>query len=57
MSSNPEVDSLVPLRSYSSESERPWSEPAAVEAPAVQPEPGYLAPTEAPISQPAVASP
>ena len=57
MSSNPEVDSVVPLRSYSGESERPWSEPAPVEAPAVQPETAYPAPIEAPISQAAVAQP
>ncbi len=38
MSSNPEVDGLVSLRPYSVGPEGPWSQPAPVLAPAIQPE-------------------
>jgi hypothetical protein len=57
MSSETEFDSLVPLRSYPGGSEASWSEPAPVEAPAVQPETAYPAPTETSVLQPAVVQP
>ncbi len=53
MSSNPDVDGLVPLRGYAGGAEANWSEPAAAEAnPVSQPETGYLVPTPAPAAQP-----
>jgi hypothetical protein len=57
MSSNSEFDSLVPLRSYPGGSEASWSEPAPVQAPALQPEMAYPAPAETSLLQPAVVQP
>ena len=54
MSSNPESDSLVPLRPYSGAPEGTWSQPAPVEAPVAQAQTAYPAPIESSVPQPAV---
>lgn len=57
MSSNPEVDSVVPLRSYPGGAEAAWSEPAPVAPPIVQPETAHPAASEVQIAQPALSQP